>query len=319
MAKDPQEVILCVLEKIKYQADITPEIHQKEIGLRGSLRHLEYPFGKPIVGKIIILTRQDATGCNISFGYELGNILGKLKKDKVITDFRFVDDEMGGYHSYYEIALPKDFDKRFQEIKEDLDKKLKERAEIRAEEMRRQFEELGAKQEEREELKQEILEEIKEKPVNQMPDNIETMPIREPFPIRIVGETEIKIKSAEDENHLQKMGKIKLKSQTIEFNDDEAIIKIGKQNVALPAYKNEHYFCQAVFEYKPKEPISWDIIFDKMTGHSTISGGKKPEPIRKNWQKVNDTMKRVNNRIKEVINTDDDLFSWSEKNVIRSY
>lgn len=36
------------------------------------------------------------------------------------------------------------------------------------------------------------VEKRKEKPVNQIPNNIGTMPIREPFPIRIVGETEIK-------------------------------------------------------------------------------------------------------------------------------
>lgn len=140
-----------------------------------------------------------------------------------------------------------------------------------------------------------------------------------PSKIEIVGMPEIKIKSSEDKSILTKGKIIKLKSQRIEFDDDKATIKIGKQNVALPPYKNEHYFCQAVFEYKSKEPISWDIIFDKMTGHSTISGGKKPEPVRENWQKVNDTMKRINNRIKEVINTDDDLFSWSEKMVIRNY
>lgn len=139
-------------------------------------------------------------------------------------------------------------------------------------------------------------------------------PQKEPIPILLKMENE---NSPTMQKKLSQ--KIKLASQTIEFNDDEATIKIGKQNVALPPYKNEHYFCQAVFEYKPKEPISWDIIFDKMTGHSTISGGKKPEPIRENWQKVNDTMKRINNRIKEVVNTNDDLFSWSEKMVIRNY
>lgn len=112
---------------------------------------------------------------------------------------------------------------------------------------------------------------------------------------------------------------VELKTLKIEFDDDEATLKVGKQNVALPPYKNEHFFCQVVFEYKPKEPISWDIIYDKMTGHSAISGGEKPEPDRKNWQKVNDTMKRLNNRIKEVAKTNEDLFIWREKMVIRSY
>ena len=112
---------------------------------------------------------------------------------------------------------------------------------------------------------------------------------------------------------------IGLKDLEIGFDDDSATLKIGKQNVALPPYKNEHYFCQVVFEHKPKEPISWDIIFDKMTGHSAISGGVKPEPKRENWQKVNDTMKRLNNRIKEVARINEDLFTWSEKMVIRNY
>ena len=104
----------------------------------------------------------------------------------------------------------------------------------------------------------------------------------------------------------------------ISYDDDKPVIKIGKRNVALPPYKNEHYFCQVVFEYKTKEPISWDIIFDRMTGHFTVNG-KKPDPVRENWQKVNDTMKRLNNRVKKIVNTDDNLFSWSEKVVIRNY
>lgn len=112
---------------------------------------------------------------------------------------------------------------------------------------------------------------------------------------------------------------IGLKNLEIVFDDDKAVLKVGKQNVALPPYKNEHYFCQVVFEHKPKEPISWDIIYDKMTGHSTISGGEKPQPTRENWQKVNDTMKRLNNRIKEVAKINENLFTWSEKMVIRNY
>jgi hypothetical protein len=122
-----------------------------------------------------------------------------------------------------------------------------------------------------------------------------------------------------DPKEKQSFRKISLKSVQISYDDDTGVIKIGRQNVPLPPYKNEYYFCQVMFEYKPKEPVSWDIIYDKMTGHSTVSGGKKPEPIRENWQKVNDTMKRVNNRIKKIVNTDDNLFSWSEKTVIRNY
>ncbi len=117
----------------------------------------------------------------------------------------------------------------------------------------------------------------------------------------------------------QENKKIELKAQKIEFDDDKAIIIIGEKNVRLPPYKNEHYFCKIMFQYKPREPISWDIIYDEMTKISIVSNGRQPEPTRENWQKVNDTMKRLNNRIKDILGTEDDLFCWSEKTVIRNY
>lgn len=134
--------------------------------------------------------------------------------------------------------------------------------------------------------------------------------------IKITGMPPLEFKEPKEKQSLRK---INLKSVQISYDDDEPVIKIGKQNVALPPYKNEYYFCQVMFEYKPKESVSWDIIYDRMTEYSTVSGGIKPEPIRENWQKVNDTMKRVNNRVKEIVNTDDNLFSWSEKTVMRNY
>ncbi len=122
MTNNAQEVILCVLEKIKYKADIAPEIHQKEMGLRGAIRNIEYPFGKPIQGKIIALDQQDVANCNINFGDELNGVLGKLKEDEVITDFRFINDYVSsGLSSYCEVALPKNFDERFREIKNRLE------------------------------------------------------------------------------------------------------------------------------------------------------------------------------------------------------
>jgi len=116
-----------------------------------------------------------------------------------------------------------------------------------------------------------------------------------------------------------KKGKlIELKSQIIEFDDDKAIIKIGKLNVALPPYKNEHYFCRSAFEYPAKEPIDWSIIYEKMTGYYEAYYGKSLE-IRENWRLVYDTMRAVNERIKEVINTNDNLFTWQEKTLKRNY
>jgi len=130
----------------------------------------------------------------------------------------------------------------------------------------------------------------------------------------IITDTLQKHRNKKEESALSKLNSVKIK-----FNDDEAILEIGDKKCALPAYKNEHYFCQVMFEHKPKEPISWDIIYDRMTGNNITGLGEKPKPIRKNWQQVNDTMKRVNNRIKQMIGTNDKLFSWSERTIIRRY
>lgn len=111
---------------------------------------------------------------------------------------------------------------------------------------------------------------------------------------------------------------ISLKSADIKFDDTRAIINVGDIEIQLPPYKHEYYFCQVMFERQVKEPISWDIIFDKMTGEQ-VSDGEKREPLRKDWQKVNDTMKRLNNRIKSALKSSDKLFSWSERTIIRNY
>lgn len=112
--------------------------------------------------------------------------------------------------------------------------------------------------------------------------------------------------------------KVKLGSEEIKFNDEKAIIEIGNKKCPLPPYKNEHYFCRAVFEYPVNEPIDWSIIYEKMTGYYETYYGKPPE-IRENWRLVYDTMRAVNERIKEIINTDDNLFTWQEKTLKRNY
>lgn len=130
---------------------------------------------------------------------------------------------------------------------------------------------------------------------------------------------DILAKKPEFINQVGSSQKIRLNTKTIKFDEKISSIMVGTQEIILPSYKNEYYLCKVMFENKPKEPISWDIIYDRMTEVSRINGGKKPDDIRANWQKVNDTMKHVNNRIKNNIGTDDNLFSWNEKNVIRKY
>lgn len=111
--------------------------------------------------------------------------------------------------------------------------------------------------------------------------------------------------------------KVSLKSQKIRFDDDQAMLQIGKQNVSMPPYKNEHYFCRAMFEYLVKEPIDWSIIYPKIT-HKELEY-KDDHKTKQEKRMVQDTLYRINNRIKKIINTNDALFHWQGKTIQRNY
>lgn len=111
--------------------------------------------------------------------------------------------------------------------------------------------------------------------------------------------------------------KIGLANQTVVFNDDETNIEIGKQKCALPPFKNEHYFCRAMFQYKPQESVDWSAVFEDMAGSKEegLSEDKR-EKARKTTQ---DTMYALNARIKKVFNTDDNLFTWENRSIKRNF
>jgi hypothetical protein len=140
------------------------------------------------------------------------------------------------------------------------------------------------------------------------------------LPIKIIGETKIKLEDSQNKNSFEtkSLKKIRLGYQGIEFDDDKATIIIGKQNVALPAYKNEHYLCRAMYEYGVNEVVDWSLIYQKMTGYYEASYGK-PQNSRENWRIVYDAMNALNKRVKEAVNTNDDLFTWQEKTIKRNY
>jgi len=91
MTKDPQEVILCVLEKIKYQVDLAPKdkldirkilAEDKREGIVRSIRNImsSYNLG------VRLMVSEVREKCGINF-YELENVLGKIKGVKAIYEF----------------------------------------------------------------------------------------------------------------------------------------------------------------------------------------------------------------------------------------
>ncbi len=111
---------------------------------------------------------------------------------------------------------------------------------------------------------------------------------------------------------------VELKTLGVKYNDEKAILEIGSQKCQIPPYKNEHYLCRAMYEHGVSEPIDWSSIYQKMTGYYEAYYGK-PQNSRENWRIVYDAVDALNKRIKEIANTNDDLFTWQEKTIKRNY
>ncbi|MBI3045963.1 MAG: hypothetical protein HYY86_00250 [Candidatus Harrisonbacteria bacterium] len=106
---------------------------------------------------------------------------------------------------------------------------------------------------------------------------------------------------------------VSLKDERINFDDEEATIHVGKRKCSLPPFKNEHFFCRAMFSYRPNEPVDWSAVYRQMTG------GQEDIAEAKYKRTVQDTMYALNNRIKEVINTKDTLFTWENRTIKRNF
>lgn len=135
----------------------------------------------------------------------------------------------------------------------------------------------------------------------------------EPTEIKIVGMPELIFRNAEENKSSVPFAKekVKLSASEIKYDDDKATLSVSGQKCSIPPYKNEHYLCRAMYEHAIGEPIDWSLIYEKMNGE---------EPKNKEkWRTVYDAMQALNERIKEGINTDDDLFTWQEKAVKRNF
>jgi hypothetical protein len=105
--------------------------------------------------------------------------------------------------------------------------------------------------------------------------------------------------------------KIQLQTLEIKYDDDKATLSISGKKCSIPPFKNEHYFCRAMYEHAIGEPIDWSLIYEKMTGETPKNKEK--------WHSVYDTMQALNMRVKIGVNTDNDLFTWQEKTVKRNF
>jgi len=106
---------------------------------------------------------------------------------------------------------------------------------------------------------------------------------------------------------------ISLKNKKVEFDEVTSTIIVNGKKCPLPAAKNEEYLARAMFSREVGESIDWSIIYKEMSGSEATIGSAK------NKKTLVDTVNRLNNRIKEIIGTEDKLISCNNKNVKRNY
>jgi len=104
-------------------------------------------------------------------------------------------------------------------------------------------------------------------------------------------------------------------NKKIKFLEEKAQIKYGGKTCSLPPYRNEYYLCKMMFEYPAHEPVSWDLIYDRMQGTDI----EDPSAKKDKWRVVYDAVRAINGRLKETIGLKNNLFEWQDRTVRRKY
>ncbi len=112
--------------------------------------------------------------------------------------------------------------------------------------------------------------------------------------------------------------KIKLSDCDVSFDDEIAQLMVGDFCIVeFPPHKNEHYLLRKLFSQRKSEPIDWQDVYDAMTRtkSETVDKGE----IERQKKSVKDAVRSLNNRVKEVCNTDSELLHWETKTIKRNY
>lgn len=131
------------------------------------------------------------------------------------------------------------------------------------------------------------------------------------FQIKVLGD----IKEKLQENPKATSEGVSLSDKKVVFNDAETSIFVGDVRIKLPAFKNEHTFCRVMFGVPPNQPVDWSIVAENITGEEIGMVGD----IEKKKRTVRDTMYALNERIRTVLNSEDNLFDWKNKTIRRLY
>jgi len=105
---------------------------------------------------------------------------------------------------------------------------------------------------------------------------------------------------------------ISLKENKVIFNDKKAKITMDEKECQLPVFTNEHLFCRSMFKRGINELVGWDAVYEEVSGDLEDSSKKEKKSTQ-------DTMYRVNKRVREDFSTKDSLFTMEKHNIKRNY
>jgi hypothetical protein len=137
--------------------------------------------------------------------------------------------------------------------------------------------------------------------------------VNEPNEYDILIKINDKIKALNDEI---KLVHSPLQKNGISFDDEKAKLLVKSEACQLPPYKNEHYLCRAMYQYRKGEPVDWSTIFEKMNEFSQKITGRNTKNDRRS---VQDTMYAINDRVREKYNTEEELFTWKSNTITRNF
>jgi hypothetical protein len=115
---------------------------------------------------------------------------------------------------------------------------------------------------------------------------------------------------------IDKPVKTTLHGKPIEFDETRPAILVDGKRYQLPPAQNEDYLARVMFRHRVGEFVDWSMIYSEMTGADPQETDIENP---KNMKMVRDTMNRLNGRLQELLNTEDDLLAWKNKSICRNY
>jgi hypothetical protein len=124
----------------------------------------------------------------------------------------------------------------------------------------------------------------------------------------IIGVDKEKIKEQLSKNQAN----VSLVHDGIKYDENRSLILVGDRSSQMPLETVESRICVRMFNQELNVPLSWDLLYESVEG-------KEPTANKKNKQKMQDGMYRVNKRIKEDLPSSDDLYRWENNQIIRQF